>query len=107
MKQLKQVLPPAVILLFLAPAIGELLSGSSPPTEFFSPFGFTMLVLLYGGGAILCREIKVRWGKSAASLLLLGAAYAVIEEGVMVASFYNPAWPDFRSFRVIWSMARG
>ena len=94
MEQPKRILPPAIVLLFLAPAIGELLSGSSPPTEFFTPFGFTILVLLYGGGAILCREIKVRWGKGAASLLLLGSAYAVLEEGIMVASFYNPAWPD-------------
>jgi len=29
--------PPAIVLFLLAPAIGELLSGSAPPLEFFNP----------------------------------------------------------------------
>jgi len=36
----------------LSPAIGELLSGSAPPLEFFNPFGFAMLASLYGSGAV-------------------------------------------------------
>lgn len=52
------------------------------------------MTVLYGGGAVLCREIKVRWSKGIGSLLLLGTAYAVLEEGLMVASFYNPGWQD-------------
>lgn len=40
------------------------------------------------------RELKVRWGKGMGSLLLLGAAYGVLEEGLMVASFQNPGWQD-------------
>lgn len=40
------------------------------------------------------REFKVRWRKGMGSLLLLGAAYAVLEEGLMVASFQNPGWMD-------------
>jgi len=78
----------------LAPAMGELLSGSSPPAEFFQPFGFTVMTVLYGCGALLCRELKVRWGKGVGSLVLLGCAYAVAEEGLMVASFFNPNWVD-------------
>ena len=85
---------PALILFLLSPAIGELLSGSSPPAEFFTPFGLTMLLGLYGSGALLARELKVRWGKGMGSLLLLGAVYGALEEGVMVASWFNPAWPD-------------
>jgi ferredoxin-NADP reductase len=85
---------PALFLFLLSPAIGELLSGSSPPAEFFTPFGLTMLLGLYGSGALLARELKVRWGKGMGSLLLLGAAYGALEEGVMVASWFNPAWPD-------------
>lgn len=91
---LKDRIPPALVLFLLSPVIGELLSGSSPPAEFFTVFGFTIMSLLYGGGAILCREIKVRWGKGIGSLLLLGAAYGVVEEGLMVASFQNPYWMD-------------
>jgi hypothetical protein len=87
-------IPPALVLLLLAPAIGELLSGSSPPAEYFTPFSLTILTALYGGGALLAREIKIRWRKGVGSLLLLGASYGVIEEGVMVASWFNPNWPD-------------
>jgi hypothetical protein len=52
------------------------------------------MLLLYGGGAVICRELKIRWKKGMVSLLLLGAAYAVLEEGLMVASFQNPLWMD-------------
>ena len=86
--------PPWLALLLLSPAMGELLSGSAPPSEFFTPFGFVILVGLYGCGALVCRELKVRWRKGLGSLLLLGCAYGILEEGVMVASFFNPGWMD-------------
>jgi hypothetical protein len=85
---------PAVILYFLSPAVGELLSGSAPPAEFFTVFGFTIMSLLYGGGAVVARELKIRWRKGIGSLLLIGAAYGILEEGLMVASFQNPTWMD-------------
>jgi hypothetical protein len=85
---------PALALFLLSPAIGELLSGSAPPVEFFNPFGFAMLVSLYGSGAVIVRELKVRWKKGIGSMLLLGAAYGILEEGLMVCSFFNPSWPD-------------
>jgi hypothetical protein len=49
------------MLFFLAPAIAELLLGSSPPSEFFNPFIFLLLASLYGSGAVIVRELKVRW----------------------------------------------
>ena len=85
---------PAVLLFFLAPVLGELLSGSAPPAEFFNPFGFVILTILYGGGAILARELIIRWQKGWISLLVLGAAYGIIEEGLMVKSFFDPNWAD-------------
>ena len=94
MLRLRHLLHPAVILYLLSPVVGELLSGSAPPAEFFTPFGFIIMVLLYGGGAVTIRELKVRWRKGMASVLLLGAAYAVLEEGLMVVSFQNPEWQD-------------
>lgn len=87
-------IPPALALFLLSPVVGELLSGSAPPSEFFTVFGFTVMSLLYGGGAVLARELKIRWKKGVGSLLLIGAAYGIIEEGVMVASFQNPNWMD-------------
>ena len=85
---------PALVLLFLAPIIGELLSGSAPPAEFFHPFGLITLSLLYGVGAILIREMTVRWGKGWPTVIMLGAAYGIAEEGLIVASFSNPGWMD-------------
>jgi hypothetical protein len=90
----KRFLSPAVVLLFLSPIIGELLSGSAPPAEFFNPLGFIMLAILYGGGAILVREMSYRWGKDWPALLVLGAAYGIAEEGLMCKSFFDPNWPD-------------
>jgi len=85
---------PAVVLFFLSPAVGELLSSSAPPVEFFNPVAFVLLAVLYGGGALLCRELTIRWGKGWPTLLVLGAAYGIIEEGLMVKSFFNPNWMD-------------
>lgn len=85
---------PALVLFFLAPAIGELLSGSTPPMEFFHPFSLILLGALYGSGAILTREWALRWEKRWPTIFLLGAAYGIVEEGLMVKSFFDPAWPD-------------
>ena len=85
---------PVWFLFFLAPSIGELLSGSSPPVEFFNPFIILLLGALYGSGAILVRELRVRWNKGWLTVLILGAAYGIIEEGWMVKSFFDPAWSD-------------
>ena len=87
-------IPPALVLYFLAPAIGELLSGSAPPIEFFNPFGLLILPALYGSGAILARELALRWDKRWPTILVLGLAYGIVEEGLMVKSFFDPAWPD-------------
>lgn len=85
---------PALVLFVLAPVIGELVSGSSPPLEFFNPPVFLLLAGLYGSGALTMRELKVRWHKDYRSLFLLGCAYAVLEEGLMVKSFFDPRWVD-------------
>ena len=85
---------PLTTLFFLSPAIGELLSSSSPPAEFFNPFTLLLLGALYGSGAILVRELQVRWKVGWASIFALGAAYGIIEEGLMVKSFFDPNWVD-------------
>ncbi len=85
---------PTLFLFVLSPAIGELLSGSSPPLEFFNPFTFLILASLYGSGALLVREYARRWGKGWRSIVLLGAAYGIIEEGILVRSFFDPNWVD-------------
>jgi hypothetical protein len=91
---LKERITPALALFLLAPAIGELLSGSSPPFEFFNPISLFLLCLMYGGGALLVREAVFRWKQGWLSMLLLGAAYGIAEEGLACKSFFDPGWMD-------------
>lgn len=86
---------PAVLTLFiLAPAIGEMLSGSTPPLLFINPLSLLFETGLYGSGAIVVRELARRRGLGWANILVLGAAYGVLEEGLVVTSWFNPHWPD-------------
>ncbi len=71
-----------------------MLSGSSPPFEFFHPLIIVIFLGMYGAGALLVREIVVRWRKGWASTIALGAAYGVVEEGIAVKSFFDPGWQD-------------
>lgn len=40
------------------------------------------------------RETVFHWKKGWLSILIAGAAYGIIEEGLMVKSFFDPAWMD-------------
>lgn len=88
---------PVLALLLLAPAIPELLTGSTPVTELaYNPLGFLLVsfpldILLYGFGALLIREFAVAYRKGWASILLLGAAYGIAEEGFEVHTFFQPS----------------
>jgi predicted outer membrane lipoprotein len=85
---------PGIFLFFIAPLIGALLSGSIPPNSFFNLLTLLFLCFLYGGGAIIARELTLYWGKGWPTLLMLGAAFGVINEGVLVKSFFDPRWKD-------------
>jgi hypothetical protein len=84
---------PAIVLFVLSPVVAELLTSSSPPVLFFSPFGLPVMLALYGSGALLVRELTCRWKKGWPTLIALGAAYGIAEEGLMVRSFFDPRWP--------------
>ena len=72
MVQKQRTIWPVLTLLFLSPVIGELLSGSALPVEIFHPFMLLVLCILYGGGAILFRELRVRWDPLPGNLRLEG-----------------------------------
>ena len=78
---------PALTLFFLAPLVGEVLFGATPLTRLPTLVG---LVAIYGGGALLVRELVRGRGLGLGWLLLGGVAYAVIEEGLVVQSLFNP-----------------
>jgi hypothetical protein len=74
-------------LYLLSPVVAELMLGSSPPIT-FALLSWTDLPM-YGGGAILIRELTLRWGKGWPTILALGVAYAIAEEGIAVRTFFD------------------
>jgi hypothetical protein len=97
---MRRRLPPAVVLFIVAPVFGEVFSGSTRITEFINPVTFITEALLYGCGAILVRELVIRWRKGWPSMLLLGFAYGIYEEGLVVQSFFDPGWHDLGALAV-------
>jgi len=87
---------PVLFLALLTPGIPEYLSGSSPVAALLTnPLQFVFqLVLnlgLYCPGVLLIREAAVRWHKGWPSILLMGAAYGILEEGIALSTLFNPA----------------
>jgi len=80
-------LSPAWFLFLFAPLTAEYVSGSSP---YLNPFVLLANLLLYGGGTLLIRELRVRWGKGWLTVFILAAAYMVAEEGLMLNTLFDP-----------------
>jgi hypothetical protein len=80
---------PAVGLFLLAPLVAEFLLGNIS----ISAFGaFVVLAPLYGGGALLIREVARRTGRGWPTILLLALAYALVEEGLVAQTLFNPSY---------------
>jgi len=88
-----QRVKPALSLILLTPLIAEYLSGSLSLAQ--APL-FPMMVLIYGMGALVVRETARRWGHGWPTILTLGVAYAVIEEGLATQSLFNPNYLGLR-----------
>jgi hypothetical protein len=77
---------PAFALFFLSPLVAEFLLGdftlAALPVLFF-------VAPLYGGGALLIREVARRTGRGWPAIALLALAYGVLEEGVFTQSLFN------------------
>jgi len=86
---------PVISLLILTPGIPEYLSSSSPINAIvLNPPQFVFQLLanlgLYGSGALLIHDAGIRWKKGWATILLLGAAYGILEEGVALSTLFDP-----------------
>ncbi len=68
---------PIWALILLAPFIAEVLSGS---TRLNVLFVYLFEVMVWGVGALFCRELVRRWRAGGTSLLLLGLALSIAEE---------------------------
>jgi len=84
---------PALGLFFLSPLVAEFLLGKIPISALFALLG---LAPLYGGGAVLIREVVRRRGWGCPSVVILALAYGVLEEGVTTQSLFNPNYADQR-----------
>lgn len=78
---------PIWTLLLLAPFIAELLSGSTRTSILFV---YVPEVMVWGVGALLCRELVRRWRAGSTSLLLLGLALSVAEEFIIQQTSLAP-----------------
>ena len=83
----------ALALLILSPLIAEYLLGSMPVAML--PI-LPVMMLMYGAGALLIRDIVRRAGKGWPSLILLAAAYGFVEEGLITQSLFNPNYMHLR-----------
>jgi hypothetical protein len=91
---------PVLFLALLTPGIPEYLSGSSALADIVLNPGWFVLGLLfnlgmYVPGVLLIREAQVRWNKGWATVLALGAAYAIVEEGIGLSTMFNPKTSPF------------
>jgi len=80
-------LKPALTLMLLAPLVAEVLSGA---TRLSFIFALVPEILVWGGGALLIRELVRRWGGGWISIFLLGLALSVAEETVIQQTSLAP-----------------
>jgi hypothetical protein len=86
--------PAALVLFLLASCTAEMLSGSTPILVFFTnPISLIFNPLFYGCGALLIREIARRIGLGWNSILWMGAAYGIFEEGLSLNTWARP-WAE-------------
>lgn len=87
----KIIRSPALALYVLPPLIGEFFLGDFP---------FVLLPLIvvlapwYGAGALLIREVARRRGRGWPTIALLALAWALIGEGLLGQSLFNPGYAD-------------
>lgn len=82
---------PVLALFFLAPLVAEFFLGDFPITML--PL-ILVLAPMYGGGALLIREVVRRTGRGWPTIALLALAFGVFEEGVLTQSLFNPDYLD-------------
>lgn len=104
---------------FASITIAEFTTGSTALTSILTdPSAFFLFNMpanlgLYGCGVILIREAAVRWNKGWPTILMLGIAYGIMEEGISVHTFFSPVtqtvgvfglYGRFYSLNVTWAI---
>jgi len=78
---------PALALFFMAPWVAEFLLGNLSIAMLPA---LVVLAPMYGGGALLVRELVRRNGRGWPSIFVLGLAYGIVEEAFTTQSLFNP-----------------
>ena len=78
---------PALGLFFIAPLVAEFLLGDLPINLLGA---LVILAPMYGGGALLIREIVRRTGRGWPSIFVLSFAYSILEEAFTTQTLFNP-----------------
>jgi hypothetical protein len=76
-----------LLLLLTAPLVAEFLLGD---VTLASLPALVLFIPLYGGGAVLIREVVRRRGRGWPAIVVLAAAFGVVEEGLATQSLFNP-----------------
>jgi hypothetical protein len=84
---------PAIGLFLLAPLVAEYLLGNLPITMLSALFA---LAPMYGGGALLIREVARRRRLGWTGIVALALAYGILEEGFTTQSLFNPDYAGQR-----------
>jgi len=84
----------AVALFVLAPVMGEVVGASLRLSSFAQPLRVLGIVCFYGAGTVLIREIAQRLRLSTWGVVLLGCAFALVEEGLALWTIFNPVGMD-------------
>ena len=83
----KSAILPAFVLFVMSPLIAEVLLGATPLTHIG---GLVIVAPFYGCGVLLIRELARHRTTSWWPVVLLGAAYMLVEEGLTLQTLFNP-----------------
>lgn len=97
-------LAPAVFLALIAPICAEYLVGYDDsigdPAALI--FGLFVFVPAYGAPAVLIRDVVRRRGRGWPSIILLAAAFGVVQAGLIDQSLFNPHYRDITYWDHLW-----
>ncbi len=82
-----------ISLMVLSPLIAEYLLGSLPMSMIAI---LPVMMLMYGAGAVVIRELARQTGRGWPTIILLATAYGFIEEGLVDQSLFNPNYLHLR-----------
>jgi hypothetical protein len=83
----RKTILPAIGLFFLAPLVAEFLLGNLPIKLLGA---LVLLAPMYGGGALLIRELTRRTGRGWPTIVVLALAYGIVEEAFTTQTLFNP-----------------